>query len=112
MDKEEKILALQLILIDMRGAFPSNFSDRRMIEAKRLAEELEFKAHINCIAAIEEESDWDGRHFRTSAERGGYEGMDNLHNLKHTFHDKCEEFRRLMTSTLEYPPNRFEDWKK
>ncbi len=111
--KEEKILALQLLLEDMRGSFPlRGWDDIRMVEAKKLADELGFKAHSESIQELGDYDDYrDGRHFRTSVERGGYEGMSSWHNLARTFHDKSVEFRKFITSTLEYPDSSFEDWK-
>lgn len=112
MTEEEKILALQLLLQDMRGSFPlEGYGDVRMVEAKKLADELGFKAHSDSIQELADDDYRDGRHFRTSVENGGYEGMDSLHNLPSTFHDKSEEFRRLMTATLQFPEYIFSDWR-
>lgn len=111
MEREEKIFALQLLLEDMRGSFPiSGWRDNRMAAANELSYELGFKAHTTRIQELESHDYRDGRHFGTSVENGGYQGMDALHGLKDTFHDKSLEFRVLMEEILEHPENAFTDW--
>ena len=112
MNRDEKILMLQILLEDMRGSFPlAGWGDRRMTQAHALATELGLEAHAARIVQLAEDDDYrDGRHFRVGHEYGGYEGMGALHPLKSTFHDKSVEFRRFATGLLEFPEYRFEDW--
>ena len=115
MDNREKILALQLLLEDMRGAFPiRGWRDQRMTAAYDLATELEFTAHILSIKELGDSDEYrDGRHFRMSVEYGGYEDMDKLHGFNNiTYHDKSEEFKLLMQENLEFPEYRFDDWQE
>lgn len=112
MSREEKLMLLQVILYDMRGAFPSGWADRRINRARELAEELGLQQHLDHIARLEEDSDFDGRHFRTSFERGGYEGMAELHGLTETINDKSLAFQRNVRAFLEYPESKFKDWRE
>ena len=102
MTEKEKILLLQLLLIDMRGSFPvGGWEDKRMIKARDLAIELGLEKHqerIRELAEDEEDDYKDGRHFRCDVALGGYEGMSVLHGLDLTFHDKPIEFRKAATS--------------
>lgn len=112
MERAEKIFALQLLLEDMRGSFPlAGWDDDRMVAAKKLSDELDFKAHSDTIQELGDYDDYrDGRWFRKSVDSGGYERMESWHNLPKTFHDKSEEFRKFITSTLQYPDSKFDDW--
>ena len=113
MDKNEKILLLQLILEDIRGNWGFDLEERYEM-AIDLAKELELQNFISSINDYIEccKEGWnDGRHFRKSFERGGYEGMEILHGLTKTITDKSEEFKRSI-SILTYPEYRFDDWDK
>jgi hypothetical protein len=117
MNKKEKILALQLILEDIRGNWGWNLSER-VSDALDLANELsvEDSRFAEMVESIKEyksdcaNGDNDGRYFRNSFPYG-YEGMDKLHNLTKTYHDKSSEFKADVSS-LTYPENRFVDWKE
>ena len=113
MDKNEKILLLQLILEDIRGNWGFNLEERYEM-ALDLAKELELQNFIDSINGYIEhcKEGWDdGRYFRKSFESGGYEGMKILHGLEKTIIDKSEEFKRSI-SILTYPEFRFNDWDK
>ena len=113
MDKNEKILLLQLILEDIRGNWGFNLEERYEM-ALDLAKELKLQNFIDSISNYIEhcKKGWDdGRYFRKSFEIGGYEGMEILHGLKKTIIDKSEEFKCYI-SILTYPECRFDDWDK
>lgn len=130
MEKNEKILLLQLILEDLRGNW-SNPRQRAEL-ALSLAKELEMPVFVSNIerymSSSEGFGDWDGRYFRDSHERGGYEGMHVLHNLftmkvpewekegkeypYYTFADKSDEFKKAAEDILTYPESRFEDYDR
>ena len=113
----EKILALQLILEDIRGNWGFDLEDR-VYSALKLSEELEneyedFKQMTNTIKEFKDdmESNYeyiDGRFFRDSFPNG-YEGMDKIHSLEHTYKDKSDEFKRTV-NCLTYPEYCFKDW--
>jgi hypothetical protein len=109
MTKEEKTLLLQILMLNMRGSFPDGWDDIRLKKAANLAKELEFEEVQKRIASIEEDSDFDGRHFRTSFANGGYEGMNEIHGLTHTINDKSMAFQRACR-ILNYPENYLTDW--
>ena len=113
MNKNEKILLLQLILEDIRGNWGFDLEERYEM-ALDLAKELELQNFINSIKDYIErcKKGWnDGRYFRKSFERGGYERMEILHGLEKTISDKSEEFERSI-SILTSPEFRFDDWDK
>jgi len=117
MNKEEKILALQLILEDIRGNWGWNLEER-VSEALDLAKELSFEDDIynEMVNSINEykldcaDGDNDGRYFRDSFPCG-YEGMDKLHKLTKTYKDKSNGFKSCV-SCLTYPENRFTDYEE
>lgn len=113
MNREEKILLLQLILEDIRGNWGWELWER-VSKAKELAEELELEKHIEHINEFRDIYNYcgtrDGRHFRTDCENGGYIGMDRLYNLNKTIKDKSDKFK-LEVSILTYPEYRFDDWE-
>lgn len=113
MDKKEKILALELLLEDMRGSFPlEGYDDERMVQARNLADDLNYKAHQDSIEWLANTEEYrDGRYFRCSFESGGYEGMSNIHKLPRTFHDKSEAFKKFILNFLQHPETTFEDWR-
>lgn len=111
MDRNEKILLLQLILEDIRGDWGSDLEDR-VGEALDLARELELPAFIKSIEEYQEDcTDGynDGRFFRSNYRDGGYEGMVVLHELESTIIDKSEQFQRDI-GILNNPDCRFDDW--
>ncbi|MCM3560616.1 hypothetical protein [Brevibacillus borstelensis] len=110
MDRNEKILLLQLLLLDIRGNWGWE-NKSRSLKAQELADELGFEAHAEHIREYREWGEEDGRHFRTSVNNGGYEGMDDWHGLKHTFTDKSDEFKAIAKEYLTFPEYRFDDWK-
>lgn len=112
MSHEEKLLLLQLLMLDMRGSFPSGWEDPRLVRAAELSVELCLSKHQHRISTIEEDSGFDGRHFRTSVDNGGYEGMDSLHGLQHSVNDKSPCFERNCRILLNYPESRLSDWKE
>lgn len=112
MDKNEKLLLLQLILEDIRGNWGFDL-EPRVDEALDLAQDLELPEFIKSIKEYKENcvcGDTDGRFFRNSYEDGGYEGMEMLHGLTPTIVDKSEMFKRNV-GILNNPEYRFEDWK-
>ena len=117
MDREEKILALQLILEDIRGNWGFELEERVDI-ALQLAEDLseEYPRFLLMVKSIKEyqdickEGDNDGRYFRTEFPYG-YEGMGKLHGLKRTYNDKSKTFK-LCVNCLTYPENSFIDWEE
>ena len=118
MNNNEKILALQLILEDIRGNWGWGLEDR-VYEALQLSEELEkeyeeFKKMTETINEFKEdmESNYeyiDGRFFRDSFPYG-YEEMYKLHGMKHTYKDKSDEFKKIV-DCLTYPEYSFIDWE-
>lgn len=114
MTNNEKILLLQLILIDIRGNWADHLEERTE-KALELAKELNLKAHIESIEEYIEEcgfGDNDGRFFRMSYEEGGYENMEILHGLRcDTVMKKSDAFKEAI-GILTYPDYRFTDWKE
>ena len=125
MERDEKILAIQLLLEDNRGAF---WIDNRSLEALKLANELkedDWEYADNFISHIQDfrngDCEGDGRFFRDSYEYGGYELMDELHWFKnfweyskHTITDKSKEFQEIMMKNLQHLEYTFEEsdyWK-
>ncbi len=125
MEKNEKILAIQILLEDNRWSF---WIDWRSEKALELAKELKNEwweysdVFISSIEWFREwDEEWDWRYFRCSYESGWYEWMGTLHWFKwvweynsHTITDKSKEFQQLMLSLLNYPKSRFdeEDFEK
>ena len=111
-NKEEKILLLQLILEDIRGNW-ADFLEERFNKAIEICNELigelkDVEILKEKIENIDYEDSWfDGRCFRTDYPKG-YQGMDSLHNLEKTFNDKSEDFKKCC-EVLTYPENRFTD---
>ena len=117
MNSKEKILALQLILEDIRGNWGWNLQERVDV-ALELATELskEYPIYEQMIDTINEykvdcsNGDNDGKFFREKFPYG-YEGMNREHNLKRTYVDKSNEFKSLI-SCLTYPEQLFSDSKE
>jgi hypothetical protein len=110
MTDQEKMLMLDLLLRDMRGAFPCH-GDKRLKAAMSLAVDLGLEKHQDSISELETYDYMDGRHFRTSVEYGGYEGLEDMHRLKATYFDKSEEFKDMAVENMTYPEYRFDDWE-
>jgi len=103
MTDQEKWFCLQAILTGIRGDWGSRLGVR-VKGARKLAEELEYQPTINLINEFEYD---DGRHFRTSVEFGGYEGMDEMHKLPWTLLDKSQEVQDYVRAFTNYAS--FED---
>ena len=117
MINQEKILALQLILEDIRGNWGWNLEERVEV-ALDLATELskEYYVYEQMVNTINEYISYckkgynDGRFFRDNFPNG-YEGMDSEHGLKRTYADKSDEFKSIV-GCLTYPEYRFDDRKE
>lgn len=125
MNVKEKILLVQLLLIDIRGnwgyAFNGENAESRAAKAeflcKEIASELDDNNYITLantcdsyIKGSREWGDWDGRYFRDKFPNG-YENMDALHGLTHTYKDKSDDFKVAAEKYLTYPEHRFDDWE-
>lgn len=111
MTKEEKMLLLELLLLDIRGNWGWE-SENRADLALTLARELGLEKHEKRIEEyLGDGVERDGRIFRTDFENGGYEGMGNIHGLQKTYYDKSEEFKTLVGKYLTYPESLLEDMK-
>lgn len=111
MDKNEKLLLLQLILEDIRGNWGFDL-EPRVDEALYLAQDLELPEFIKSIKEYKDDCANgynDGRFFRMHYERGGYENLEELHGLSPTIIDKSDEFKKNI-GVLTYPEYRFNDW--
>lgn len=106
MDKKEKLLLLQLILIDIRGNWAWE-NQPRIPKALELAKELNLPKHVERISEYQEGSD--GRHFRTHYKFGGYVGMEELHGLDFRLLPRSPEFRKTSLRYLTYPEYIFQD---
>ena len=114
MDKNEKLLLLQLILEDIRGNWGWNLEDRIEMTLD-LAIEMKLKTHIIAIKEFLEDmktGDEDGRTFRLDYRWGGYLNMEELHGLNPTILDKSKDFQINAEKILTYPHYRFTDWDK
>lgn len=117
MDIKEKLLALQVILEDIRGNWGYDLEERLDIAdtlVDSIMNEEEYKNDMKCLKkTIDifrngiEEGYADGREFRCEYPYG-YEYMDEVHGLSKTYQDKSDEFK-VYVSCLTYPQNRFED---
>ena len=111
MDKNEKLLLLQLILEDIRGNWAFQVEER-VDEALKIAEDLELEQFINSI-----EEFWqdfvdgceDGRCFRKHYDDGGYIGMKEVHGLEPTALDKSDEFKSKIC-ILTFKEDLVPDW--
>lgn len=116
MSKEEKILALELILKDIRGNWGWGLEERvdmaLNLSIRLSKDNKEYLKMVESINDFKEDmkTKWcDGRHFRTNFPRG-YEGMSKIHGLKNTYKDKSKGFKTKM-KCLTYPEYIFSDWK-
>lgn len=110
MNRNEKILLLELILRDIRGYWGCG-TDGRTDRALKLARELNFKKHIKRLNEYVEWEHNDGRFFRYHYSHGGYEDMSELHGLEYTIKDKSVDFQK-QSEILVCPEYRFDDWDK
>jgi len=114
MDKNEKVLLLQLILEDIRSNWGWQLEER-VEKALDLAIELRLNPHIEAIKAFlgdMKTGNEDGRVFRGSYKWGGYLNMGELHQLSPSILDKSKSFQINAENILTFPKNRFTDWNK
>lgn len=109
LDRNEKILLLQCILMDIRGNWAFEDVDRREV-ALGLARDLKDVPGMDVLAkAIEHyETGEDGRYFRYDYPRG-YNGMENLHGLSANAEDWTKEFLIVYGRVLTYPMDVLEE---
>ena len=111
MNNNEKMLLLDLLLQDIRGNWGWENEDRTGL-ARKLAEELSLKSHVQSLSDYEAEGKGDGRFFRTSMKNGGYRGLKTTHGLNYTYHDRSEKFKKLAKEYLTHPKYAFDDWSQ
>ena len=115
---EEKLLALELILKDIRGNWSDDLEDR-INTAEEISLDLlmnekynkDMECMLKSIRKFKKTIDdvWcDGRHFRTNYPKG-YIGMSCLHGLDYSYEDKSDEFKKVV-ECLTYPEYAFTDW--
>lgn len=124
MTTNEKILLVQLILEDIKNNWSSGWFghdvEERAAKAKSLCEEIAkelgdnqylrlAKSCTNYINIGRQEYDWNGSFFEQPFPKG-FENMDELHKLPHTYKDKSEEFQLVAEEYLIYPEDSFKDW--
>ncbi len=121
MNLSESLLAIELILEDIRGNWAWGLEER-IDTVKELANEIisknqgtryveDMKLLLKHISEFEEEmnTEWvDGRHFRTLYPEG-YIGYVTHHKLEYYHSCKSPEFKQCV-ECLTYPEYRFEDW--
>lgn len=110
MDQNEKILLLEITLRDICSSWGS--CKERLLLAKTLSKELGFVAHIERIDRFIEnipKGFADGREFRCSSERAGYDGLEILHNLDYNYNNKSDEFKDIVENVIINPEIFFED---
>ena len=106
MDIKEKLLALQVILEDIRGNWGYDLEER-VDKAEELVDSIMKNEKYSEDMEYMKEGYVDGRSFRCEYPCG-YENMDVIHGLSKTYQDKSDEFK-VCVSCLTYPENRFED---
>lgn len=120
MNTKEKILLVQLLLEDIEYNWNSN-AKNRALKAKSLCEEIASETHNEdytiladfCDTYIntgKKFGDWDGRFFRNPFPMG-YNSMDKLHKLKHTYTGKSEDFQSMANEYIISPEFVFSDWE-
>ena len=118
MSIEEKLLALELILKDIRGYWADDLEDR-INTAEEISLDLlmnekynkDMECMLKSIREFKETIDdvWcDGRHFRRDYPMG-YIGMSCLHGLDYSYEDKSDKFKEVV-GCLIYPEHVFTDW--
>lgn len=122
MEVKEKILLVQLLLLDIRGNWGwENFGVGRfgrVNKAKELCKEISDELNDDrylvladsCDNYIKEslDGDNDGRYFRQEFPYG-YECMYDLHGLEITYMDKSDEFKSVVETFITYPDSCFDD---
>ena len=115
---EEKLLALELILKDIRQNWSDDLEDRintaeeislDLLMNEKYKKDMEFM--LKSIREFKETINkvWcDGRHFRRDYPMG-YIGMSCLHGLDYTYKDKSDKFKKVV-ECLIYPEHVFTDW--
>lgn len=117
----EKILLVELLLIDIRGNWGWENDHgicSRAVKARTLCEELASELADERFMVLADRcsdyiadyfEDGDGRYFREAFPHG-YENLDNMHDLEYTFADKSDEFKVVVDDYLTHPECRFDDW--
>lgn len=123
MTTKEKILLVQLILKDIRdnwsGGWFGHDAEDRALKAKDLCKEISKETNNNdylklanaCTSYVNgcrQSNNWDGKFFEKPFPRG-YENMDSLHNLNHTYNDKSDDFQSIAEEYLTSLDESFED---
>lgn len=114
MDRNEKLLLLQLILEDIRGNWGWDV-EPRLAYALKLAQELALPEHVSRIEAAmahQQEGELDGRLFRCQWSWGGYEDGEQIHGLPSTIGNRSRDFQKAALGILTYPFYRFDDWEE
>ena len=121
MNTNEKILLVQMLLEDIGYNYDGN-TKNRALKAKSLCEEIAIETNGNVnydiladfcdtyIKTGKKFGDWDGRFFRQAFPMG-YNGMDKLHKLKHTYQNKSEDFKSVANEYITSPEAIFDDWE-
>ena len=109
MTRNEKILLIELLLWDVRLNFADNVSPRVKF-AKTLCMELggDFEILAKDCDEFLADSSCDGRYFRDDFPHG-YENMETLHGLSHSFKDKSSEFQKYVKTYITCPNYVFSD---
>lgn len=123
MSINEKLLAIELILRDIRSTW--RIEDKlieRTSKAYKLSNEIindkectdylkyDMYIMINCINEFIDDIEigCDGRYFREEFPYG-YEEMGKIHGLDYIYNDKSEEFKNIIDSLLIYPKYNLKD---
>lgn len=118
MNTNEKILLVQLLLEDIEYDYDSN-AEGRALKAKSLCEEIVSETRNDEFAILadfcdtyinsgKKWGDWDGRFFRQSFPMG-YNNMDKLHGLKHTYKNRSDDFKSIVNEFMTSPEYIFAD---
>ena len=109
MRKEEKLLLLELLMKDVRGAFPENTQDERLLKILELSEELGLDNLYNETQEWLRHCDYlDGRQFRDC--NMNYDVISKMHSLKPTYKDKSYNFCKE-AMIIKYKEYIFSDYK-
>jgi hypothetical protein len=122
MDCKEKVLLLQLLLLDIRRGWDSSktkiFKDKRVWKAIQLVNEIEYKHgeemqelwkgfnyniphKILVNLGLYLTGQYEGRIFNSSYFDGGYEGLGDVHGLsENDFVDRTVEFKEIAKTHL------------
>lgn len=118
MNTKEKILLVQVLLEDIEYYYDNN-AENRAEKAKSVCAELANETRNDeyliladfCDTYIKigkRHNDWDGRFFRQSFPMG-YNGMDKKHGLKHTYHNRSDDFKSTVIEYMSAPEFVFKD---